>query len=367
MFKRIAELIAIASRAGTFEDCAFFPDRRYRAVPINQKNFLPPEVILGNFPRISFCDGGNAELFSSPNISLQLVRGYFSVFREQQKVAFGLKSFYLLISAGEKEGSLRYSCNFFSKSGDELSGREICGLFGVEEADSQAFFSEAGSFSFDPLEKSIMSGKERASPSRIADIIRRYFELSIARASLQKLEKGDFILLDGTLQCMFSGEQYFLEKLYSDASSKGISVCALAKTSGLITKKGKPLIPLLAEISPISEWYYHPIVEIESPEHQAEMYIIKLNSNSNYAFRFEVYRNGLYDIQKIIDALQKNSRDYSFPGYPYGLIDADKFAQVTNEEKSSLRAMLFSESGMLFPKLRSIASSTDAHDILNRI
>ena len=367
MFKRIAELIGIASKADEKEDSVFFPDKRYASVPIDKSRFSPPDVILGASPKISFCDGGNCEIFASPSISLQLIRGYFSVFQGNKKISFGLKSFYLLVSAGESaDYGLKYSCRFFSKEGLELSKSDICALFGISEANSSAFFSETAGFSFDPLDKSIISGVERAKPSRVADIIRRYFELSIAVLSLSKLGKDDFIVLDGTLQCAFPGESYFLDALYREAGKKGVYVSALAKTSSLITKRGKSLIPLLVEMSPISEWCYYPIVKIENPLHKAEMYVLKLNSGSNYAFRFEVCSAIKSDVPRIINALQGNSRDYSFPGYPYGLIDADKFAQVTNEEKSSLRAMLFSESGRSSLRLLGLEASLDAHGILNR-
>jgi hypothetical protein len=367
MFKLIAELIGLASKADEKEDSVFFSDRRYTSVPIDKSRFSPPDVILGSSPKIAFCDGGSCEIFSSPSVSLQLIRGYFSVFHGNKKISFGLKSFYLLVSAGESaEGALRYSCRFFSKDGLELSNSEICALFGISDENSGAFFSETGGFSFDPLDKSITSGIERAKPSRVADIIRRYFELSIAVFSLSKIGKDDFIVLDGTLQCAFPGESYFLDALYEMAGKKGVYVCALAKTSSLITKRGKSLVPLLVEMSPISEWCYYPLVKIENPLHKAEMYVLKLNSGSNYAFRFEVCSSIKSDVPRIINALQSNSRDYSFPGYPYGLIDADKFAQVTNEEKSSLRAMLFSESGRSSLRLLGLEASLDAHGILNR-
>ncbi len=122
-------------------------------------------------------------------------------------------------------------------------------------------------------------------------------------------------------------------------------------------------------------WYYYPIVEINQPNHKAEMFATKLHKNSEHVFRFEVLkdqltRHNLGEVELILSALAANSGDIAFPGYPYGLIDADRFARVQNSEKIArefqFRAVLSSKND-LWKKISKFIKSTDAHEVLNKL
>ena len=61
-------------------------------------------------------------------------------------------------------------------------------------------------------------------------------------------------------------------------------------------------------------------------------------------------------------ALAANAEDPAFLGYPYGLLDADKFAQVTKDETAQFRAHFAVRSKESFSN---IERALDAHDLLN--
>ena len=66
--------------------------------------------------------------------------------------------------------------------------------------------------------------------------------------------------------------------------------------------------------------------------------------------------------QEVAAALAANATDAAFPGYPYGLIEADKFAQVTRTEGEQLKLRLLAKGGK---ELQQHLHALDAHDILN--
>ncbi|MEM3500311.1 MAG: hypothetical protein QXS55_02125 [Candidatus Woesearchaeota archaeon] len=331
-------------------------------VPLTRENFHPLTIFKKELPEMAFCDGGNCEILSAPNASIQLIRGYFSIFRSNQKVFSHTEQFYLLVKAQGSDGKINYKCRFFSEMGSELSEEEICALFNIPQEEREEFFSSTNNFTFDPFDRNLTTSRERATPSKIAEVIRRLFELAIAERAAHKLECG-ILILDGSLQESHPSENYLMQRLFSKCKFKRIVLGGMSKTSNLLTNSGKPLLPLLSSISPFSEWYYFPIVK-EQDDSLVRQYVVKLNSSSPYSFRIEIASSPI-NAEEVFWALQKNATDYAFPGYPYGLIDADKFAQVSNDEKKILVAALLSESGS--SKLQLLGASLDAHKILNTL
>jgi hypothetical protein len=78
-------------------------------------------------------------------------------------------------------------------------------------------------------------------------------------------------------------------------------------------------------------WYYGPLAENLNPRHLGDIFVGKFFEHSPYAFRFENPQWRRQDVGAIFEEIADNSRDLSFPGYPYGLIVADKMARVEME------------------------------------
>ena len=121
-------------------------------------------------------------------------------------------------------------------------------------------------------------------------------------------------------------------------------------------------------------WYYNPIVDITHPDHRAEMYAVKLHPNSEYVFRLEILKDQAKMMdkkkqEKCICSLAECSKDASFPGYPYGLIDADRFARVSGIEVCghNLQFLSFAGSSGVLKRLKKCLKTSDAHELLNKI
>ena len=118
----------------------------------------------------------------------------------------------------------------------------------------------------------------------------------------------------------------------------------------------------------------HEKVHIDHPDHRAAMFAVKLNKQSEYVFRFEILRDQVTkqtfkEVEAIISALAQNSIDIGFPGYPYGLIDADRLGRVSMNEKTA-HAFQFKTAASrkgLWEKISKFIKSSDAHEILNKL
>ena len=120
--------------------------------------------------------------------------------------------------------------------------------------------------------------------------------------------------------------------------------------------------------------YYYPIAKSLSPEHQGAIIVVKLNEHSQRVFNYELFAEQFEAmdggaINAILSQLCVNARDASFPGYPYGLIDADDQARVRMEEAQRYRLLLLSEVSKIgaWPKFSRHIQSTDAHSVLNML
>ena len=183
--------------------------------------------------------------------------------------------------------------------------------------------------------------------------IRKITELKIAAEIISDLNSGDLIVRDGDLIEGTETEQSQIEKLKEKANEKGVIIAGLSKTTSLLTDSGNSAAAVLNKIGPECAWYY-PATNNTG--------FVKLNKNSNYVFRLDFFVPD--KLADILGALKQNSKDACFLGYPYGLVDADRFARVSTKEKEKLKLMLMSKGGENF---RAHLASIDAHEILNKI
>jgi len=155
--------------------------------------------------------------------------------------------------------------------------------------------------------------------------------------------------------------------LYNKAVESGVNICGVAKTNTLVTDSGRSISSALKRISPSGKWFYHPVCEINSEDHNAEMFFVRLNELSEYIFRLEIFKGMSFDFNEIISQLAENSRDYSFPGYPYGLIEAHRNALISLHEKEYHLAKIRLLLGREFERINDDISSINSHDILDSL
>jgi hypothetical protein len=342
-----------------------FGDARYTAVPFDLANFTDLEP-KGQGAAIGFVDGGNMEILHAPDFSVQLVRVCSVVFRKgERSCARSVPSkieFLSIARAFPRDGEIFYAARLIPASGT-----------------AAAFLPDAASLVISSRDDQLSSGRFRVDISVVGAAARRFAEWNALSGLVEReLDGGDIAVRDGTLQTAVRNESGPASKAFSAALDKGVVLTALAKTSTLFTSSG---ISLLAAVEKLSRdggrtgcWYYHPLVRNEHPEHRAEIFACRLHPASKHVFRFEVLREqarqmGPAELGRVFGELAANSRDLAFPGYPYGLVDADDLARVRRHEKEALKALLASalaEKGS-WERVRSHLSAVDAHDILDQI
>lgn len=313
-------------------------------IPLARSNFQ--KIIPANIPAgksMVFIDGGESYIFESPSFTLSLIRIYHSFYKDDARSSSGIDEFYAVcsgVSAGASSGA----------ASEEVS----ISLHPVKRGVlPDAFFS---------IEKGFKSSADMKKDSnRPSSAIRRLAELSVGISSARSLSAGDAIIFDGDLSSQSPGEAGLISLLMSISAENALHVFGISKTSSMVTSRGLPVSFSLGEICPEGPWHY-PLVSKE----QASCFIgfVKLHPSSKHLLRLDSLSSPSLSI---LHALCKNSADPVFLGYPYGLIEADRFARVSDEECGCLKAMLFSRAGKDAALLRKLSSAVDAHDILDNI
>ena len=318
------------------------PYENYKGIEISSKNFHEIKCLDRNKidkNKIAFIDGGNAEILKASNFSLQFVRIYYTIYEDNKRVKNKKYEFYLLVNSFEKDEKIFYKTTLF---GDKI----------IEGAE------------FDSFDKTLTQGINRCDISFIGNVARRFSELSIAKKLVEVLDKNDLIVLDGSLEAKYTNEKRILDEIYDNALDKGIILGGLSKTCELFTDRGGSALGALSRIQPKNEWYYHPI---GNHNQKHDLVFVKLNEKSRYIFRFDILKKQVDDLDRVLRLLKLNSGDPVFIGYPYGLIEADRFARVSNKELELLKTKFMIKAGKNWNKINNLLKTKDSHNVLDRI
>ena len=304
--------------------------------------------------KIAFIDGGNAEIIASASFSLHAVNLASCIYTGQKKIGTTSKSGYILITAKSLSGKLRYEANFFGYPRSKIG--------------------------IDASHPSITIGFQRPSPGALASPLRKVMELGLAASMALKLEPGSWIALDGDFSAPTPFEQEALNDLLKASSERDIGCLALAKTSDLLSGRGDALIPLIKKMSPKQQpWFYAPIPPAHETIPGMITAVASLHKKSSHCFNLEVIVPkarpsagfGIDPELKTLNALMKslaeNSKDSAFLGYPYGFIEADQLARVSNQEKDYQKTKLLAALGKNFPEINDYLATKDAHALLDRM
>jgi len=323
-----------------------FSDPNYKPFNFDKNNFNEIKRIDSK-NKIAFIDGGSAEIIKSSNFSLNLIRIYYTIYKENRRITAKKLDFYCFVNAKEKDNEIFYNCDF-------IGGNEN-------------FIPDKNDLFLSSMDETIKHGIARASISNVSNVIRRFSEIKTASTLAKLLEKDDIIVLDGSLQCTFTNEKKYFEELYKKVIEKNIILCGLSKTTTLMTDKGNSISNALNKFNIDGKWIYHPVVEIESNNHNAHMAFVKLHEKSKYIFRFEIYKEQKQYINQVINLISNNCKDAVFVGYPYGLIEADRNARISNQEKDMMLTFFSTKFGKDWEKIKESITSIDAHEILDSI
>ena len=318
-----------------------FSGEGYRAYKIDIKNFH--EIKKSNSgKRIAFIDGGNAEIIGSANFSLNLIRVCYVVYQNNKKISAKKLDIFAFIKAVNENNDICYKASFFS-AGNSINIDEM---------------------SFSSFDHTLMNGINRAEIGSAANAIRRFAELKAAK-SVSDGKLADVIVLDGTLQSTMTNENKYLNELFESCTENNIILTAISKTNSLFTDNGNLLSAVLSSISKLPVWFYHPIAEISSHSHKAEMFFAKFHARSKYVFRFEIFNIQKMMAEPVINEVASNCCDPIFVGYPYGLVEADRIARASNQEKESLKTMFLVK--LRNKNIEKYLNASNAHEILDKI
>ncbi len=318
-----------------------FSGEGYKPHKTDIKNFHEIKKSISN-EKIAFVDAGNAEIIGSANFSLNLIRVGYMVYQNNKKIAAKKFEVFAFVKAINEDNEIYFKTTFFNLN-------------------SSLKFDE---ISFNSLDHTLMLGINRAEIRNVANALRRFAELKLAKYIADN-KISDVIVLDGNLQCTTTNENNYLDDLYDSCNKNNVLLTALSKTTSLFTENGNLLSAVLSSISDLDSWFYYPIADIKNDNHKAEMFFAKFHEKSKHIFRFEIFNEQKDKSKEIINELASNCYDPIFIGYPYGLVEADRIARVSNQEKESLKTMILVK--LTNKNIEKYLNAVNAHEILDKI
>lgn len=374
-----------------------------KSISIKKENFLNIEDIKSEYngnilkKKIAFVDGGFCEVIKANAIAVYFYRIYYTIYQYNKRVENKFFEFYcyvhpefiaekelikkdnnLLNNFSEKKNFF-YKCDiFFVNKNKKLQERDNNNLdnkiddkkkFENNIAEDNLFYDI--DLKFDAFDKSISVNNKYADVSVIGNIIRRFAELNV----IKKID-SDYVVLDGSLDINYPYEKEIFVSLINHCLEKNKVIIGLSKTNNFITKEGMPLNYYLLNISKKLE--KDVFVYYLDKNDLSNILFVKLNEKSDYVFRMDllsellknnnIKNNNNYEkINEIFFLLKENSKDPIFLGYPYGLIEADMFARISNKEKEQLTLRFFSDFGKAGIELKKLLLMNKTHDILDSI
>lgn len=298
----------------------------------------------------AYVDGGNAIVCRTPTYVASVNRVYSCAFRGRDRLdrpAPPRVQFLTLMRNVPKNGAVKYEFETFSKGAEHAKY--------VPDAESIAAAAEA-----------VKDGKEH----RLHAIARGLAEWRMSAAVSGDLGDGDMVVVDGALFAWRGMEEVFMQEAVSVARERGVVMCGLSKTTGLLMDSGRSLADHVMERCPEGAWYI-PLGDVweDGDPDVPGSFVVKLHPDAKYAYRLDIDADALMRLgpkgtERLIASLAANSGDMHILGYPYGLVDADRFAQVRNDEASRYRDYLRS---MISQRMRASVDRHAQHDELNGV
>jgi hypothetical protein len=356
--KEIAELVKKRIQMPLGQP-SFRPVDKYHPLEFNLNNFKPINKTQDprmKPPKLAFLDGGNLPLIEVPSFAVHFERVYFNCFQREKRCDLGLPNkieFFVVVTSNDSDN---YETVLLPLNNE-----------------NKKFLPVEKDLVFDSYDPSIRTGRAQIEISRIGDIARSFAEWQYAKIVCENLDEGDIFIRDGTLHAPYSKQVEYAEKAYEQALKNAVFFCGVSKTSQLYTTTGLPLVAAIGRLARENHikapGYYENLVEISDSSHRADLNFARFHKLSKHTFRVEILKDQKEDKSEIMSALAEDSKDLSFPGYPYGLVDADKNARVSYDELEPLRMMLLSEISKTgsFDLFQDFLSGTEAHAWLNQI
>ena len=183
-----------------------FGSKNYVSLPITSTNFkkIPDKI---NQDALLFVDGGNFELISSPNFSIQLIRLCANLYKNNERISTQRFEFFCLINSESVGDKINYKVHIFS-----------------QEKESKIHFKFLDGYLINSTHESIVAAGKRADIRSVVDVCRRLAEINFAKQVVENLNVDlGFVILDGVLETKYPIEKDLMDELVFVANSKNFS------------------------------------------------------------------------------------------------------------------------------------------------
>jgi hypothetical protein len=153
--------------------------------------------------------------------------------------------------------------------------------------------------------------------------LRSFEEWSVAQQLIDQLDKGDIILVDGSLKASVNKQDILFKRIMNLALARGIHFVGISKRSTLrfnhapllqyIEKKGEEFF------SNNQSWYCEIPDETTHSQLFGNRYIVKFHPKAAFVFRTDINRFDDVSPTEIFGKIAQYCSDAAYYGYPYPL------------------------------------------------
>lgn len=274
--------------------------------------------------KMIFIDGGQTSVFSSATLHIEYIRVYAGVWGAGNRIESVQEESILITKTAMIDGRMAYQS-------EEIPARGRLPVFALND-------------------DTLTTRHHNAQITSVANAIRANKEYELA---IQMMERhpGSTIIKDGDLDVHHSAQADTIKECHTKADSSGCALVGVSKTTTLLTETGASIVTALNNAAPPHPWAF-----IDKGHA-----FCRFDMKSPYIFRIDGA-----DLEAI-NEIAANATDPGFPGYPYGLVDADARARLGHEEGQYIRALFEANAGERMEELRTLASATDGHRMLDRM
>jgi hypothetical protein len=206
------------------------------------------------------------------------------------------------------------------------------------------------------------SGIRDDEPERTAGIMRDTLEYWAALRAIERLGRGDLLVLDGALRVSHASHEPVILDLVRITARKGIHLCAVTKRTAITWGGGLPLVP--AALALAREYGTKPPWVLRLPAEGLDLTpypqwrhgipcIAALHPGSPLAFKIEVpVPTGDGALHAIVSRLAAWSDDGRVTGYPFPLLDAHRTARIPADTVRQVKNQLLAGMGASGTDLR---------------
>lgn len=210
---------------------------------------------------------------------------------------------------------------------------------------------------------------------RLSTYFRELQEYVALRGAINEAKEGDLVLYDGEFAYWKDPFIEVLRDIFTKAKEKGVDLLGISKSSTFSWGKGfsKPFVQHTnyagSQTIPDSPWYIELSGKNVKPEPKGKnwngnIYVVKFNQRSEYAFRVDVPPYVVERINKALSHASMYSNSAECLGYPHALFRAHRDIRITDQDLMHINRMLIDELSRKGVNELEVRGSLDYHIIL---